>query len=164
MTEFLLQKHNVLTGAGLRCRAAIGRSGRTAEKQEGDGATPIGLLRLMRVFYRAGRVKPPKCAVPVEPIAPDDGWCDDPEDPRYNCHVKIPYYGRHEALWRQDSVYDIIGVLDWNLRPVVPHRGSAIFLHVATPDYAPTSGCIALSLPDLADCLAAGLTAIRVLA
>ena len=164
MTEFLLLKHGVLTGAGLRCKAAVGRAGRTAEKQEGDGATPIGLLRLTRVLYRAGHVRPPVCAVPLEPIAPDDGWCDDPLDPLYNRPVKIPYFGSHEVLWRQDLVYDIIGVLDWNLRPAVPHRGSAIFLHVATPDYAPTAGCIALSLPDLTACLAAGLTAIQVLA
>jgi L,D-peptidoglycan transpeptidase YkuD (ErfK/YbiS/YcfS/YnhG family) len=164
LTEFLLLKHGVLAGAGLRCKAAIGRAGRTAEKQEGDGATPVGLLRLTRVLYRAGHVRPPVCAVPLEPIAPDDGWCDDPLDPLYNRPVKIPYFGSHEILWRQDSVYDIIGVLDWNLRPIVPHRGSAIFLHVATADYAPTAGCIALSLPDLTACLAAGLTAIQVIA
>ncbi len=163
MTEFLLLKHGFLVGGGLRFRAAIGRAGRTTEKHEGDGATPVGLLKLNRVLYRAGHVKPPRCAVPVEPIAPDDGWCDDPADPLYNRKVKTPYYGRHEALWRADSLYDIIGVLDWNMHPVIPHHGSAIFLHVATPDYAPTAGCIALSLPDLTECLAAGLTAVQVL-
>jgi L,D-peptidoglycan transpeptidase YkuD (ErfK/YbiS/YcfS/YnhG family) len=160
----MLLHHGSLVGNGLRVRAAIGRAGRTAEKSEGDGATPIGLLRLNRVLYRAGHVRPPVCAVPVEPVAPDDGWCDDPLDPFYNRKVRTPYYGRHEALWRSDSVYDIIGVLDWNTNPIVPHRGSAIFLHLATPDYAPTAGCIALSLPDLTACLAAGLTAIDVLA
>jgi L,D-peptidoglycan transpeptidase YkuD (ErfK/YbiS/YcfS/YnhG family) len=163
LTEFLLLKHNVLAGAGLRCRAAIGRTGRTADKREGDGATPIGHLRLTRVLYRAGHVRPPRCAAPVEPLAPDDGWCDDPADLLYNRPVKTPYRGHHETLWREDSLYDIIGVLDWNTSPVVRYRGSAIFLHVATPDYAPTAGCIALSLPDLTACLAAGLTEIQVL-
>lgn len=164
MVEFILLKHGMLVGGGLRFRAAIGRAGRTAEKHEGDGATPAGVLRLTRVLYRAGHVKPPRCPVPVDPIAPDDGWCDDPLDPLYNRQVKTPYFGRHESLWRQDSIYDIIGVLDWNTRPVIPHRGSAIFLHVATPDYQPTAGCIALSLPDVTACLAAGLTAIHVVA
>jgi L,D-peptidoglycan transpeptidase YkuD (ErfK/YbiS/YcfS/YnhG family) len=163
LTEFLLLKHGILAGAGLRFRAAIGRAGRSAEKHEGDGATPVGLLRLTRVLYRAGHVRPPRCAVPIEPIAPDDGWCDDPLDPLYNRMVKTPYFGRHEPLWRTDSLYDIIGVLDWNLRPIVPHRGSAIFLHVATAGYEPTAGCIALSMPDLCACLEAGLTAIQVL-
>jgi L,D-peptidoglycan transpeptidase YkuD (ErfK/YbiS/YcfS/YnhG family) len=164
LTEFLLLKHGFLVGSGLRFRAAIGRAGRTLEKTEGDGATPGGLLRLTRVLYRAGHVKPPICSVPVEPIAPTDGWCDDPKDPAYNRQVQTPYHGRHENLWRADPLYDIIGILDWNTKPVIPHRGSAIFLHLATPDYAPTAGCIALALPDLTACLAAGLTAIQVLA
>ncbi len=163
MTEFLLLKHGILSGAGLRFRAAIGRGGRSAEKREGDGATPVGLLRLTRVLYRAGRVRPPKCSVPVEPIALDDGWCDDPHDKQYNRRVKIPFSGHHEALWREDSLYDIIGVLDWNTSPTVSQRGSAIFLHLATPDYAPTAGCIALQLADLTACLEAGLTAIQVI-
>jgi L,D-peptidoglycan transpeptidase YkuD (ErfK/YbiS/YcfS/YnhG family) len=162
LTEFRLLEAGFLSGAGLRFRCAIGRAGRTIEKSEGDGATPVGMLRLTRVLYRAGHIKPPVCTVPVEPIAPNDAWCDDPHDPAYNRRVQTPYSGRHEALWRADSVYDVIGVLDWNSQPIIPHRGSAIFLHVATPDYAPTAGCIALSLPDLAACLAAGLTGIRV--
>ena len=41
-------------------------------------------------------------------------------------------------------------------------KGSAIFLHLARPDYTPTEGCIALALPDLLTTLAAGLTAIQV--
>jgi L,D-peptidoglycan transpeptidase YkuD (ErfK/YbiS/YcfS/YnhG family) len=164
LTEFTLLENGILAGADLRCRAAIGRAGRTSAKQEGDGATPAGVLRLIRVLYRADRVKPPACLVPVEPIAPDDGWCDDPLDRLYNRMVKTPYPGRHEALCRQDSIYDITGVLDWNMHPVIPDRGSAIFLHVATVDYQPTAGCIALSLPDLTTCLAAGLTAIHVVA
>ena len=164
MTEFTLLKNGILAGADLRCRAAIGRAGRTAQKEEGDGATPVGVLRLTRVLYRAGHVKPPTCSVPLEPIAPDDGWCDDPLDRLYNRMVKTPYSGRHEALWRQDAIYDLIGVLDWNTDPIIPHRGSAIFLHIATLDYQPTAGCIALSLPDLTACLAAGLNAIHVVA
>lgn len=163
MTEFLLLEHQILAGAGLRCKAAIGRAGRSARKQEGDGATPTGLLRLTRVLYRADRVRPPWTRMPVEPIAPEDGWCDDPLDRLYNRKVKMPYSGGHEALWREDAIYDITGVLDWNTDPILPHRGSAIFLHLATRDYAPTAGCIALSLPDLIACLAAGLSAIRVL-
>lgn len=163
MTEFLLLKHGFLIGGGLRFRAAIGRGGRTTEKHEGDGATPVGLLKLQRVLYRAGHVRPPVCAVPVEPIAPNDGWCDDPADPLYNRRVQTPYFGRHEALWRSDPLYDIIGVLDWNMHPIIAHHGSAIFLHVATSDYEPTAGCIALSLADLTTCLAAGLTSIQVI-
>ncbi|HTR17325.1 MAG TPA: L,D-transpeptidase family protein [Acetobacteraceae bacterium] len=143
-------------------RAAIGRGGVRVAKQEGDGATPAGLLPLRRLLYRADRIMPPRVAVPREPIAPDDGWCDDPAHPDYNRQIRLPHPARHEELWRADPLYDLVGVLGWNDRPVERCRGSAIFLHVATPDYAPTAGCIALALPDLRALLDGGMTAIRV--
>jgi L,D-peptidoglycan transpeptidase YkuD (ErfK/YbiS/YcfS/YnhG family) len=155
--------HNgLLEGAGLRLRAVCGRAGITARKTEGDSATPLGPLPLLRVLYRADRIKPPRCAVPMEPISRNDGWCDDVADPAYNKPVRLPYAGRHESLWRDDGVYDVIGVLDWNIAPIVPGRGSAIFLHAATPDYAPTAGCVALALHDVLACLEAGLSRILV--
>ncbi|MDE1896890.1 MAG: L,D-transpeptidase family protein [Rhodospirillales bacterium] len=161
MTEFVL-KNNTLHGAGLAFRAAFGRGGITTQKHEGDGGTPVGLLRLVRVLYRADRLPPPRCAVPLEPISPADGWCDDVADAAYNKPVRLPYPASHEELWREDGVYDVIGVLDWNLAPIMPGRGSAIFFHVATPDYAPTAGCVALALPDVLAALAAGMSGIRV--
>lgn len=148
---------------GREWRAALGRAGVGRHKQEGDEATPCGLLPLRRVLYRADRIPPPRCAVPREPIAPDDGWCDDRHDPAYNTQVRLPHDARHEMLWRDDSLYDIIGILGWNDAPVLRGHGSAIFLHVARPDLAPTEGCVALVLPELQALLAAGVTALRVL-
>jgi L,D-peptidoglycan transpeptidase YkuD (ErfK/YbiS/YcfS/YnhG family) len=143
-------------------RAAIGARGVVVHKMEGDEATPAGILPLRRVLYRADRVSPPQCVVPLEPIAPNDGWCDDPNAREYNTMIRLPHDARHEELWRADPLYDIIGVLGWNDRPVERNRGSAIFLHVARPDYAPTQGCVALALPDLRALLAAGVTALKV--
>lgn len=145
-----------------RFPACFGRGGIRADKEEGDGATPIGLLPLRRIFYRADRVAPPRAAVPIEPIAPQDGWCDDPADKAYNRRVRLPYDGRHEELWRADHVYDLVGVLGWNDDPPISGRGSAIFLHVNTPDRRPTAGCIALDLADLQAVLAMGLEGIEV--
>ncbi len=159
-----VQPDGVFRLAGECYRAAIGRSGIRADKSEGDGATPSGLLPLRRVLYRADRIAPPRAVVPREPIAPEDGWCDDPDDPAYNRRIRLPYPARHEELWRADRVYDIIGVLGWNDDPPLRGRGSAIFLHVATPDFAPTAGCIALAPCDLRAVLAAGLRAIAVVA
>jgi len=144
-------------------RAAFGRGGIRTDKREGDGATPAAALPLRRVLYRADRERPPACAVPLEPIAPTDGWCDDPDDGAYNRMVSLPYVGHHEELWREDGLYDIVGVLGWNDAPVRPGRGSAIFLHVARDSLAPTEGCIALPPADLRNLLAAGLTEILVL-
>ncbi|MDB5371082.1 MAG: hypothetical protein JWP20_2640 [Roseomonas sp.] len=143
-------------------RCALGRGGIRVHKEEGDGATPAGPLPLRRVLYRADRLAAPVCAVPVEPIGAQDGWCDDPADRAYNRPVRLPYEGRHEELWRSDSIYDIVGVLGWNDAPVVKGRGSAIFLHLARPGYPPTEGCVALALPDLRALLAMGITGLEV--
>jgi len=137
-------------------RAAFGRGGIRAEKHEGDGATPAAVLPLRRVLYRADRVARPLAAVPTEPLAATNGWCDDPTHPDYNRQIVLPHQARHEELWRRDAAYDVIGVLGWNDSPVTPNRGSAIFLHVARPDWSPTEGCIALALVELVRILAAG--------
>lgn len=143
-------------------RCALGYGGVRADKQEGDGATPAGLLPLRRVLYRADKVARPQAAVPVVPLAPHDGWCDDPADAAYNRMVRLPYAGRHEVLWRHDALYDVVGVLGWNDAPAVPGRGSAIFLHLARADWGPTEGCVALALPDLLAALRAGLREVLV--
>lgn len=143
-------------------RAAIGRGGIRADKREGDGATPVGLLPLREILFRPDRLARPTCAVPVTRLAPDDGWCDDPASPAYNRQVRLPINASAEALWREDNAYDIIGVLGWNDAPIQTGLGSAIFLHVAQPDYTPTEGCIALRLGDLIRVLAMGLTEILV--
>ncbi len=149
---------------GLILRCALGKGGVVPawRKQEGDGATPAARLPLRRLLYRADRGPAPPCAVPVEPLAPQDGWCDDPADRAYNRPIHLPCDARHEVLWRADAVYDVIGILGWNDAPVERGRGSAIFLHLARPDYAPTEGCVALSLPDLRQVLAAGLRGVAV--
>ena len=162
MTEAAVGADGVLQLGADRFRACLGSGGIRTDKAEGDGATPAGLLPLRRVLYRADRVARPRCAVPVTPVAPGDGWCDDSGDPQYNRPVRLPFAGRHEELWRTDGLYDVIGVLGWNDAPVVKDRGSAIFLHVASSDAAPTAGCVALALRDVLALLAAGLTAIRV--
>ncbi|HEY0421221.1 MAG TPA: L,D-transpeptidase family protein, partial [Acetobacteraceae bacterium] len=100
--------------------------------------------------------------VPREPIADTDGWCDDPGHPDYNRMIRLPHSARHEELWRRDGLYDILGVLGWNDEPVERGRGSAIFLHVCRPDFAPTEGCVALPAGDLRALLEAGLTFIEV--
>lgn len=147
---------------GERIPCAIGRGGVPAHKVEGDGGTPAGTLTLRRVLYRADRISVPATRLPRVPIGPDDGWCDDVHDSSYNRPVRLPHVGRHERLWRDDGLYDLLAVLGWNDAPVVPGRGSAIFLHVATADLAPTEGCVALLLPVLRQLLQAGLGAIEV--
>ena len=132
-----------------RFRATFGAGGVRADKQEGDGATPRGVLPLRRVLFRADRVAKPACAVPAFPLGPGDGWCDDPADPAYNQPVPLPHPASHEEMWRGDGLYDVVVVIGHNDDPIVSGMGSAVFMHVAKPDYEPTAGCVALALPDL---------------
>jgi L,D-peptidoglycan transpeptidase YkuD (ErfK/YbiS/YcfS/YnhG family) len=125
-----------------------------ALKQEGDGATPRGHWHLVRVLYRADRVRRPRTALPVATLRPDDGWCDAPDDRNYNRPVRHPYGASAERLWRDDRLYDVVVVLDHNHCPRIRGRGSAIFLHLARPGFAPTEGCIAVSEPDMRRLLA----------
>lgn len=136
-------------------RCAIGRGGIREHKVEGDGATPVGRFALRRLLYRPDRIDPPETGLSFAPVAPDQGWCDAPADPMYNRQVQLPYPASHEKLWRDDSLYDVIVVLGHNDDPPEPGAGSAIFMHVARPDYRPTEGCVALALPDLLEVLAA---------
>lgn len=133
---------------------AIGRAGIAADKREGDGATPVGAFPLRRVLYRPDRLARPETGLPVTPIAADDGWCDDPAHPAYNRPVKRPFPASHEVMWRDDHVYDLVVVLGHNDDPPVPGLGSAVFLHLARPDYEGTAGCVALARPDLLRLLA----------
>ena len=136
---------------GWRC--AIGRGGLTLAKREGDGATPVGRWPLRRLFYRADHVELPEHRLPRVRLRPSMGWCDAPEDPCYNRLVRLPHPASHELLWRRDGLYDVIIELGYNDAPPVPGLGSAIFLHVARPDYGPTEGCVALARDDLLDLL-----------
>jgi L,D-peptidoglycan transpeptidase YkuD (ErfK/YbiS/YcfS/YnhG family) len=152
----------ILHFAGRHLPAAIGRSGIRADKREGDGGTPTGFLLLRRVLYRPDRLDAPSTSLPCQPLTEKDGWCDDATHPDYNRQIHLPHSARYENLWLNDGTYDIIGILGYNDDPVISGQGSAIFLHIATPDMKPTAGCIALSLRDLFWVLEQGLEAIFV--
>jgi L,D-peptidoglycan transpeptidase YkuD (ErfK/YbiS/YcfS/YnhG family) len=139
-------------GRPLRC--ATGRAGISAGKREGDGATPAGSFAMRFLLYRPDRGVAPPTGLPLRAIASDDGWCDAPADPAYNRLIRLPYRASAEALWRADALYDLVVPLGYNDLPVVPGLGSAIFLHLATPDFAPTAGCVALARADLITVLA----------
>lgn len=144
-------RRGLLRCGDLEVRCALGRGGVTADKREGDGASPLGIWPMRCVFYRPDRLPAPPLAHGLEvfALAPDDLWCDDPAHPDYNLRVKFPHPASCETLWREDHLYDVIVPLGYNDDPIHSGRGSAIFLHVALPDYSPTHGCVAVALPDL---------------
>jgi L,D-peptidoglycan transpeptidase YkuD (ErfK/YbiS/YcfS/YnhG family) len=133
----------------LRIPCALGRSGVTHTKREGDGATPAGRYELVEVRYRPDRIAPPRTMLPLRRSRPGDGWCDGKGDRNYNRPVQLPYPASAETMWRDDHVYDVVVVLDWNLRPRRQNGGSAIFFHLARPGYLPTEGCVAVRRADM---------------
>ncbi len=141
-------------GDELRCAFGRGGAVEAGAKREGDGATPLGTWPLRRVLWRPDRLARPATALPAAPIAPDDGWSDDPADPAYNRPVTHPHPHSAERLWREDGLYDVVVVLAHNDDPPAPGRGSAIFLHCAKPGFPPTEGCVALARDDLLAVLA----------
>jgi L,D-peptidoglycan transpeptidase YkuD (ErfK/YbiS/YcfS/YnhG family) len=138
-----------LVSGGSWAPCALGRSGITRRKREGDGATPAGSHSFVEVYYRPDRVRRPATNLPTYPLNPRSAWCDDPCHRRYNRAVRLPFAGSHERLWRSDHLYDLMVVLDYNLGRPRRGTGSAIFLHLATTDFSPTLGCVAVTLPTL---------------
>lgn len=139
--------------AVLRCGphaflCAIGRSGISGNKLEGDGATPRGRFALRGVMVRRDRWQGPalrrRAGLRVLGIRRGDGWCDAPGDRNYNRPVRLPYAARTEELWREDGIYDVIVVLGHNDGPRARFRGSAVFWHLARCGLQPTEGCLAL--------------------
>ena len=130
-------------------RAALGRASVKAAKREGDGATPAGRFRPIRLWWRADRLPRPRTLLPVRPIMSNQAWCEDPNDRRYNRPFRRSANEPGDRLQRADELYDLIVEIDHNTRPRVAGRGSAVFIHVARPGFGPTAGCIALTRGDL---------------
>lgn len=143
-----------LQWAGNIFPCALGEMGIKVKKNEGDAATPMGKWRVTQVFFRADRMSRPFSRFPLRIIQKNLGWCDDITSSSYNRLIKLPTHAGHEAMWREDRLYDIVIVLDYNFTPRVKNRGSAIFLHCTAPGLTPTKGCVALELRNLRRILA----------
>ncbi|GLH77614.1 hypothetical protein SSBR45G_25220 [Bradyrhizobium sp. SSBR45G] len=126
---------------------ALGRGGILANKREGDGGTPRGTFRPRRLWWRADRHSRPRTLLPVRLIGPEDAWCEDPADRHYNQPIRLRGDRPGDRLARQDHLYDFIIEIDHNSRPRIAGRGSAVFLHLARPNFGPTAGCVAMTRP-----------------
>jgi L,D-peptidoglycan transpeptidase YkuD (ErfK/YbiS/YcfS/YnhG family) len=123
---------------------ALGRGGVRANKREGDGGTPRGVFRPLRLWWRPDRLALPGTMLPARRIGRGDAWCEDPTDRRYNRPFRRSASEPGDRLWREDRLYDLIIEIDHNARPRIAGRGSAVFIHVARPGFLPTAGCVAL--------------------
>jgi L,D-peptidoglycan transpeptidase YkuD (ErfK/YbiS/YcfS/YnhG family) len=133
----------------------LGRAGviLPVDKKEGDGKTPIGIFPLRQLIYRADRVEKPATGLATEILTPDTGWCEDPTHPDYNRKITLPHPAVHDRMTRDDHVYDYVVVIGYNDAPVIFGKGSAIFMHLARPDFTPTAGCVGLKTSDMLEVL-----------
>ena len=138
-----------LTAGPFRIPCALGPAGIVRLKREGDGGTPAGRFRLLWGYYRPDRLRPRAAGVPLNPMRPDQGWCEDPASPRYNRPVRLPAADCTDRMWRDDRLYDLTFVLDQNFTRRAKGRGSAIFFHLARPGLSPTAGCVAIRPADM---------------
>ena len=129
-------------------KCCIGKKGLKAEKVEGDLATPKGTYLLKKLYYRSDKFKKIETLIPKIRIKKNMGWCNDPKHRFYNSLIKISKKVKHEKMYRKDRKYDLVIVIDYNLKKPIPFKGSAIFIHL-TQNYKPTAGCIALGKNDM---------------
>jgi len=145
--NIIIKKHSLLY-KGYKLKCCIGKSGLTAQKKEGDLATPKGLFKLGLLYYRKDRIKTLKCKLKKKVIKKNMGWCDDVKSKKYNKEISFPFRYGAEKLYRTDRIYDIFINIKYNQSPVVKNKGSAIFLHLLNQKYKPTKGCIAIKKKD----------------
>ena len=134
---------NYLTYNKLKVKCAIGKKGIGYKRKEGDLVTPRGQFKIKYILYRKDRVKI-STKLKKKIIKKNMGWCDDPISEQYNKLVKLPFVYKHEKLFKKENTYDIILVLDYNMRPIKKNKGSAIFIHIAKNNFKSTKGCIAI--------------------
>jgi L,D-peptidoglycan transpeptidase YkuD (ErfK/YbiS/YcfS/YnhG family) len=157
-----LRAQGWLVAGGTAWPVALGRAGIKADKREGDGGTPAGRFRPVRLWWRADRLRRPPTMLPARRIGAIDAWCEDPRDRRYNRPFRRSAGEPGDRLRRDDALYDLIVEIDHNSRPRVAGRGSAVFIHVARPGFTPTAGCVALRKPALRALLARLTTKTRI--
>jgi len=143
------RSQGLMQAGPLTVPVVLGRGGIKADKREGDGGTPRGRFRTLRLWWRADRLGHPRTLLPTRRITREVAWSEDPADRNYNRPVTRSANEPGDRLWRSDGLYDLFIEIDHNVRPRVAGRGSAVFIHVARPGFAPTAGCVALRLEDL---------------
>ncbi|MDR1229592.1 MAG: L,D-transpeptidase family protein [Azoarcus sp.] len=123
--------------------AWLGKNGFRQDKREGDGATPVGVFTFGRAFGIAGD---PGSATPYTKVTEADVWVDDPASKRYNQWARADDpdadWQSAERLAEYRKAYQYAIAVNYNVSPIIPGKGSAIFLHAATG--RPTAGCVAV--------------------
>ena len=145
----ILIKNKSLIYNNYKVKCALGKRGIGTKKKEGDLITPRGSYKIKGILYRRDKIKNLKTKFRKKTIEKNMGWCDDPNSKKYNQLIKLPSKYNFEKLYRNDDMYDIIFVLNFNTNPIIKNKGSAIFIHIAKRNFSPTKGCVAIKKNDI---------------
>ena len=140
----IIIKKKYLTFNNYRIKCAVGKRGIGKKKKEGDLITPIGSFKIRFLLYRKDRNKKLTTDLKTIVIKKNMGWCDDPKTKKYNKLIRTPFKYSYEKLYKKENIYDLILVLNYNMKPIKKNKGSAIFIHIAKNNYSDTAGCIAI--------------------
>ena len=147
MHLYLLNKFLYIKEYKIKC--SIGKRGLTERKTEGDLKTPKGTFNFNVILYRADRIKNFRAKIKKVRIKKNFGWCDDPKSQSYNKLINFPFKNSAEKLYLKKNIYDLILVINYNMNPIKKNKGSAIFLHIASKNFTPTKGCLAIKKENL---------------
>lgn len=142
-------KNKYLFDNHYKVKCVVGKRGIGKKLKEGDKITPKGKFNVKFILYRKDRISYLASRISKYVIKKNMGWCDDPRSKDYNKLIKFPFKYSAEKLYRKDNIYDIILVLNYNSKPIIRNKGSAIFIHVASKNYRFTKGCVAVGKKDL---------------
>ena len=145
----IIIKKKILSYGNYKVKCAVGKRGIGIKLKEGDLITPKGIYKITKIFIRKDRIKNLRTKIKTFPIKKNMGWCNDPNSKSYNRLIKYPFNSTFEKLFRKDNIYDVVVVLNYNMKPIVRNKGSAIFLHISKKNYSPTEGCIAINKPHI---------------
>lgn len=119
----------------------VGKNGISMESREGDYRTPQGVFPLGFSF---GTEHLEGLQLEYRMVNANCYWVDDPESVYYNQWVESDTvrWNSAEHLADYPRAYHYAVVIEYNMSPVVPYAGSAIFLHCQTGSN--TAGCVAI--------------------
>jgi D-alanyl-D-alanine dipeptidase len=154
---------DVWTQVGEPCEVNLGRKGLAwglglhggnlgegPEKHEGDGRSPAGVFRLSAVYGYAPRSSVEFLRMPYVEATAACQCVDDVHSAYYNLvldslSVAQTDWTSSERMRPRSGDWNKWGVIvDHNMSPRAPGRGSCIFLHVSEGRGVPTSGCTSI--------------------
>ena len=144
--KIILKNKDTLLFDEFEFKCVIGKRGLTSNKMRVIKNTKRSIF-LRPLYYRKDKFSNPETKLKKIIINKNMGWCDDINSKYYNKPINTNNKFRHEKLFRNDGIYDLLIPINYNTKNPIKNKGSAIFIHL-TKNFKSTLGCIALKEND----------------